>query len=371
MPVGVQPGTSTRRCGADGSNRLGRRAGRRMSSCCWPRSPARSDSAGGRLVRRAWASARSSTASLARGLARARRACARPGRPGDADPRHARRWRRRARRRCVRRRGAMSVVAGRWSPASRSPWTRSTAGSPARTGTVSALGARFDMEVDALLILVLSCYVARLGRRRGCSPIGAARYVFVVGCGRSGRGCASRPRRATGARSSRRSRASCSRSRRPPFSRGRSSTGALLVARCRCWPSRSVVDVWWLSATPTSVPPMPPLPRRARPGPRSHQMTESSHHAGRRGVDVPAPPPASTRRRIRVALGRALSVLAFLIVWFALVFSEPSRPADPGAARPHPDRGPRRRRARAGRCRGGRAGSCAGGRRRAARRCWP
>ena len=33
-----------------------------------------------------------------------------------------------------------------------------------RTGTVSGFGARFDMEVDAFLILVLSGYVAgRLG----------------------------------------------------------------------------------------------------------------------------------------------------------------------------------------------------------------
>src|SRR5262245_48079916 len=30
-----------------------------------------------------------------------------------------------------------------------------------RTGTVSEFGARFDMEVDAFLILVLSVYVAR------------------------------------------------------------------------------------------------------------------------------------------------------------------------------------------------------------------
>ena len=37
-----------------------------------------------------------------------------------------------------------------------------------RTGTVSALGARFDMEVDAFLILVLSVYVAAIGR-----PVGA------------------------------------------------------------------------------------------------------------------------------------------------------------------------------------------------------
>jgi phosphatidylglycerophosphate synthase len=50
-----------------------------------------------------------------------------------------------------------------------------------RTGTVSALGARFDMEVDAFLILVLSVYVAR-----SVGPwvlaIGAARYaVWAVG----------------------------------------------------------------------------------------------------------------------------------------------------------------------------------------------
>jgi phosphatidylglycerophosphate synthase len=45
-----------------------------------------------------------------------------------------------------------------------------------RTGTVSALGARFDMEVDAFLILVLSVYVAQ-----SVGPwvlaIGAARYL--------------------------------------------------------------------------------------------------------------------------------------------------------------------------------------------------
>jgi phosphatidylglycerophosphate synthase len=50
-----------------------------------------------------------------------------------------------------------------------------------RTGTVSALGARFDMEVDALLILVLSVYVAQ-----SVGPwvlaIGAMRYaVWAAG----------------------------------------------------------------------------------------------------------------------------------------------------------------------------------------------
>jgi phosphatidylglycerophosphate synthase len=48
-----------------------------------------------------------------------------------------------------------------------------------RTGTMSALGARFDMEVDALLILILSVYVAHsLGA--WVLAIGAARYVFVA-----------------------------------------------------------------------------------------------------------------------------------------------------------------------------------------------
>ncbi|QKV95857.1 CDP-alcohol phosphatidyltransferase family protein [Streptomyces sp. NA02950] len=48
-----------------------------------------------------------------------------------------------------------------------------------RTGTASPLGARFDMEVDAFLILVLSVYVAT-----SLGPwvllIGGMRYAFVV-----------------------------------------------------------------------------------------------------------------------------------------------------------------------------------------------
>jgi phosphatidylglycerophosphate synthase len=48
-----------------------------------------------------------------------------------------------------------------------------------RTGSTSALGARFDMEVDAILILVLSAVVAQsLGA--WVLAIGAFRYAFVV-----------------------------------------------------------------------------------------------------------------------------------------------------------------------------------------------
>ena len=48
-----------------------------------------------------------------------------------------------------------------------------------RTRTVSTLGAHFDMEVDALLILVLSVYVAR-SAGGWVLAIGAARYVFAA-----------------------------------------------------------------------------------------------------------------------------------------------------------------------------------------------
>ena len=48
-----------------------------------------------------------------------------------------------------------------------------------RTGTVTALGARFDMEVDAFLILVLSAYVARpIGP--WVLTMGAMRYAYVI-----------------------------------------------------------------------------------------------------------------------------------------------------------------------------------------------
>ncbi|MFP3968016.1 CDP-alcohol phosphatidyltransferase family protein [Actinomadura fulvescens] len=48
-----------------------------------------------------------------------------------------------------------------------------------RTGTVSPLGARFDMEVDAFLILVLSVHVAFVAGP-WVLAIGAMRYAFVA-----------------------------------------------------------------------------------------------------------------------------------------------------------------------------------------------
>ncbi|MBA2946480.1 CDP-alcohol phosphatidyltransferase family protein [Streptomyces himalayensis] len=48
-----------------------------------------------------------------------------------------------------------------------------------RTGTATPLGARFDMEVDAFLILVLSVYVA-MSLGAWVLLIGAMRYAFVA-----------------------------------------------------------------------------------------------------------------------------------------------------------------------------------------------
>ena len=48
-----------------------------------------------------------------------------------------------------------------------------------RTGTASTLGAHFDGEVDAFLIVVLSVYVAR-SAGAWVLAIGAARYVFLA-----------------------------------------------------------------------------------------------------------------------------------------------------------------------------------------------
>jgi len=49
-----------------------------------------------------------------------------------------------------------------------------------RTGTTSTFGARFDMEVDAFLILVLSGYVALSFGLWWVLAIGGARYLFVA-----------------------------------------------------------------------------------------------------------------------------------------------------------------------------------------------
>ncbi len=102
-----------------------------------------------------------------------------PRRLGDADAGDARRRRRRADRGLVRASPRRSRCWWRSAP-SRSAWTSLDGFVARRTGTASALGARFDGEVDAFLIVVLSVYVApAVGW--WVLAIGAARYLFLVG----------------------------------------------------------------------------------------------------------------------------------------------------------------------------------------------
>ena len=77
-----------------------------------------------------------------------------------------------------------------------------------RTGTASAFGARFDMEVDAFLILVLSVDVAPYDRHVGARDRRRTLRLrrWPAGCCP---GCGCPCRRGAGARSWRRCRASC------------------------------------------------------------------------------------------------------------------------------------------------------------------
>ena len=101
-----------------------------------------------------------------------------------------------------------------------------------RTHTESAFGARFDMEVDAFLILVLSVYVASsIGV--WVLAIGLARYLLLAR--RAGAALAA-PADATallGQGGRRDSRASCSRSPRPTSSPA-SSPGLSSSSHSRC-----------------------------------------------------------------------------------------------------------------------------------------
>ncbi|CAM5466404.1 Phosphatidylglycerophosphate synthase OS=Streptomyces albaduncus OX=68172 GN=FHS32_003188 PE=3 SV=1 [Streptomyces griseoloalbus] len=124
-----------------------------------------------------------------------------------------------------------------------------------RTGTSTALGARFDMEVDAFLILVLSVYVS-MAMGPWVLLIGAMRYVFVAAA-RCGRRRTRRCRRARPARRSPRCRASAARrGRRPPSSRRqlrrRAPGPGLLV-----WSfGRDVLWLWRTSRVPAQAAPV-------------------------------------------------------------------------------------------------------------------
>jgi phosphatidylglycerophosphate synthase len=87
----------------------------------------------------------------------------------------------------------LAIVVALWAAGLASPWTLvvlATVGATLdavdgpiarRSGRVSAFGARFDMETDALLVLTLSIFLWRLGKA-GAWVIasGLLRYLFVA-----------------------------------------------------------------------------------------------------------------------------------------------------------------------------------------------
>jgi phosphatidylglycerophosphate synthase len=174
-----------------------------------------------------------------------------------------------------------------------------------RTRTAGTLGAHFDAEVDAFLILVLSIYVAR-SVGAWVLAIGAARYVFLA---------AAWPlpwmRKPLPPRYWRRFVAATQgvvltvvAADVLPSAVNR---GALVVALVLLTES-FIRDVWWLWA---------------------HRVTRSS---GAAAVDAPilrrrtpSAPPSARRGPLRTGVATAVTVLAFAFLWAALV--APDRPS--------------------------------------------
>ena len=172
-----------------------------------------------------------------------------------------------------------------------------------RTGTVTPFGARFDGEVDAFLILVLSVAVVPGLRRPGCWPSAPPATCCWSRGGRS-RGWPRRCRTGTGARSSPPSRASSSPSRSPGVLPR--PAGMVAVARRAGAAGRVVRPQRRLA-----------VPRRRRP---AHPPGGAAgHRAGRGGGRL-----GGSRR------------------------SAPAGPAHPGRVRPHPAGGAGPGRDRAG-----------------------
>jgi phosphatidylglycerophosphate synthase len=175
-----------------------------------------------------------------------------------------------------------------------------------RTRTAATLGAHFDAEVDAFLILVLSIYVAR-SAGAWVLAIGAARYAFLA---------AAWPlpwmRRPLPPRYWRKFVAATQgvvlTVAAADVLPGAVNRGALVVALALLAES-FIRDVWWLWA---------------------HRVTRSS---GATAVDAPilrrrtpSAPPSARRGPVRTGVSTALTIVAFAFVWAALVF--PDRPSD-------------------------------------------
>jgi phosphatidylglycerophosphate synthase len=186
-----------------------------------------------------------------------------------------------------------------------------------RTRTAATLGARFDGEVDAFLILVLSVYVAR-SNGAWVLAIGATRYAFLAAEWSLPWMRAQLPprfwRKTVAATEG--IVLTIAASNLLP----RTATQALLIVALALLAESFGRDVWWLwrrrLATPDRV--------TAAVADRPTDPTEVLPPAG---DDTPVVPPVGPRRaRARSGLGVVLTILAALVVWVALV--APYQPSD-------------------------------------------
>jgi phosphatidylglycerophosphate synthase len=164
-----------------------------------------------------------------------------------------------------------------------------------RTRTTGALGARFDGEVDAFLILVLSVYVARAAGT-WVLAIGAARYVFLAA------------------------------ERSLPWMRK--------PLPPRFW-RKVVAATQGIVLTVAAAGVLPPGLTRVALAAALLLLGESFGRDAwwlwRRRAPMPTPSPDPGHRRARAGIATALTVLALLLVWAALVAPhQPSR-LTPGA----------------------------------------
>ncbi len=179
-----------------------------------------------------------------------------------------------------------------------------------RTTTTATLGAHFDAEVDAFLILVLSVYVARPAGA-WVLAIGAARYAFLA----AGwllpwmrEPLPPRYWRKVVAATQGIVLTIAAADVLPP-----ALTQAILVAALALLGESFGRDVWWLRST--------------RPATHARAAVGASPT-----VDLAVPtPPRPRRGRVRTSFGAALTIVAILLVWSALVAPDHPIHLTPGA----------------------------------------
>ena len=193
-----------------------------------------------------------------------------------------------------------------------------------RTWTTPTLGARFDGEVDAFLILILSVYVARSVGAWWVLSIGAARYVFLVAGWRLPWLRAELPPRlwrktvaaAEGVL------LTIAASNVLP----RAGTEAVLVIAVALLAESFGRDVWWLwqRRHPTLTVAVTDADSTVAPAVAAPGGPVAGTGPGR--GSGPGADPGARRARVRKGVGVVLTVLAGVVVWVALV--TPYEPKD-------------------------------------------